>query len=576
MKSIELKENPFYLSTADITWVEQTLAGMDLQAKVGQLFCLIALSPEPQELDKVFEVIEPGGFMFRPMPGAIVQAAHRYMQEKSPIPLLLAANLERGGNGIASDGTDFGAQLLVAASDDDGMAYKLGLICGREGRAVGCNWSFAPVIDIDFNPQNPITNTRTFGSDPDRVLRMAQAYMAGVQENGLAVSIKHWPGDGVDGRDQHLVVSVNSLSTERWDETFGKVYEGMITAGAKTVMAAHIMLPHYSRKLHPGIRDEEIMPATLAPEITIRLLREQLGFNGLVVTDATPMSGFLIPMPRRKAVPATIAAGCDMFLFTINLQEDVDYMLAGVQDGSLSMERLDEAVTRILALKASLGLHRQKQEGTLVPDESALQVLNCEEHRAWAAECADKAITLVKDTQNLLPLSPEKHKRVLLYVLGDVGGYMDDRAMGVSGQFIQLMEANGFEIHQFDYAALAGANMWAAGLMRKPIQELKAEYDLILYFASLKTASNQTVVRITWAQPMGLDVPKYVSEIPTAFISVDNPYHLQDVPRVKTFINGYTSNECVVEAIVDKLLGKSPFTGVNPVDPFCGLWDARL
>jgi beta-N-acetylhexosaminidase len=573
MNAVDLKSKPFYLSDEDIKWVQETLAGMDLETKVGQLFCPIAPPEDVEAVGKTLEAVKPGGLMYRPFPGATIQKNHRHLQEKSEIPFLLAANLERGGNGIASDGTNFGTQMQVAATDDEEMAYKLGLICGREGRAVGCNWTFSPVIDIDFNYQNPITNTRTYGSDPDRVLRMAQAYMKGVHENGLAVSIKHWPGDGVDGRDQHLVIGVNTQSVREWDRSFGKVYKGMIDAGAHTVMAGHIMLPAYSRKLNPGIRDEEIMPATLAPEISNKLLRERLGFNGLIVTDATPMAGFTIPMSREQAVPTTIAAGCDIFLFNVNLEEDLEYMMRGVENGILTMERLDEAVTRILGLKASLRLHKKKEEGTLVPDESALEVLNCAEHRAWASECADKAITLVKDTQNLLPLTVEKHKRILLYVLGDVGGYMDAGGES-SARFIKLLEDQGFVVTKFDYSQLEGAT--AHNLRNKPVRELKEEYDLVLYYASLKTASNQTVVRITWAQPFGIDVPRFVSDIPTVFVSVDNPYHLQDVPRVKTFVNGYTGSEYVVEALVDKLLGRSPFKGKSPVDPFCGYWDARL
>lgn len=573
MNAVDLKSKPFYLSDEDIKWVQETLAGMDLETKVGQLFCPIAPTEDVEVVSKTLKAIKPGGLMYRAFPGATVQKNHRYLQEKSDIPLLLAANLERGGIGIASDGTNFGTQMQVAATDDEEMAYKLGVISGREGRAVGCNWTFSPVIDIDYNYQNPITNTRTYGSDPDRVLGMAQAYMRGVHENGLAVSIKHWPGDGVDGRDQHLLTSVNTLSVKEWDRSFGKLYKGMIDAGAQTVMAAHIMLPAYSKQLIPGIKDEEIMPATLAPEITTKLLREQLGFNGLIVTDATPMAGFLIPMSREQAVPTSIAAGCDIFLFNQNMNEDLEYMLGGVENGVLTMERLDEAVTRILGLKASLKLHKQKEEGTLVPDESALEVLNCAEHRAWASECADKAITLVKDTQNLLPLTLEKHRRILLYVLGDVGGYMDTGG-GSSARFIKLLEDQGFVVTRFDYSQLEGPTLihW----MNKSVRELKEEYDLMLYFASLKTASNQTVVRITWALPFGIDVPRFINDIPTLFVSVDNPYHLQDVPRVKTFVNGYTGSEYVVEALVDKLLGKSPFKGKSPVDPFCGYWDAKL
>lgn len=575
---VNLRARPFHLSDADVRWVEETLAGMDTRAKVGQLFCLVVRSEDVGQLREELRAvdIQPGGFMARPFPGEVVQRVYRTLQEGAEIPLLLAANLEKGGDGIATDGTAYGTPLEIAATDDETMAYRLGLVVGREGRAVGCNWAFAPVIDIDYNFHNPITNTRTFGSDPERVLRMGRAYMQGVQESGLAVSIKHWPGDGVDGRDQHLLTSVNSLEVEEWDATFGMVYRGMIEAGAETVMAAHIMLPAYSRLLRPGIADREIMPASLAPELNGGLLRERLGFNGLIVSDATAMAGMTAAMPRAQAVPACIAAGCDIFLFTVELAQDVAFMMQGVADGVLSEERLDEAVRRILGLKAALKLHEQKAAGTLVPDESALAVLNCEEHQRWARECADKAVTLVKDTQGLLPLSPERQRRVLLYILGDVGGYMESGGGGaVSRQFAALLGESGFEVTIFDYSQLAGPAMWSNPFAARPLSQLE-NFDLVLYFASLKTASNQTTVRVAWAQPMGVDAPRFVHDIPTLFVSVDNPYHLQDAPMVKTFVNGYSSNEYVVEAVVEKLLGRSPFKGISPVDPFCGLWDATL
>lgn len=566
---INFKGKPFYLTDDDVQWIKETVASMDFDEKIGQLFCLIGHAPEVEKSIEAVKTVKPGGIMFRPSPGKEVQQAQGHLQEISRIPLLLAANLERGGSGIAIDGTNYATQMQIAATDDEEMAYRLGVIAGREGRAVGCNWAFAPVIDIDLNYQNPITNTRTYGSDPDRVLKMAKAYMKGIQENGLAVSIKHWPGDGVDSRDQHLVTSVNTLSVEEWDNTFGEVYQGMIDAGARTVMAAHIMQPAYSRKFKPGIRDEEIMPASLAPEINYELLRKQLGFNGLIVTDATVMAGFTAVMKREKAVPYSIAAGCDMFLFTADLEEDVRFMKEGVKKGILNKERLDEAVTRILAFKASLKLHKQQAEGNLVPDEDALKALGCSEHKKWAKECADKAITLVKDTQELLPLTIDKHQRILLFIKGDIGGYMDVGG-GVSSLFIELMEKEGFNITSHDYSEVHEDDL------RNPPSYYTERYDLILYFASLKTASNQTVVRINWGQPMGFDVPKYIEDIPTAFISVDNPYHLQDVPMVKTFINGYTSSEYIIRAMVDKLLGKSQFKGINPVDPYCGYWDATF
>jgi len=568
---INPKAAPFNLCDDDVVWVERTLSGMDVAAKVGQLFVLVITDADPEtNLLAIKKAgIAPGGFMTRPFTAKEVQGLHRTLQANAQIPLLLAANLERGGDGVALDGTVFATQFGVAATDDEQFAYQLGLVAGREAAAVGCNWAFAPVVDIDLNPANPITNTRTYGSDPHRVLRMARAYMKGVHEVGLAVSVKHYPGDGVDGRDQHLVTSVNSLSVEEWDASFGMVYRAMIDAGADTVMAGHIMQPAYSRLLRPGIADSAIMPATLAPELLNDLLRDRLGFNGLVSTDASVMAGMTAVMPRAKAVPAAIMAGNDIFLFAANLAQDYAFMLDGAASGALTEERLDEAVTAILSLKASLGLHRNQEEGTLVPDESALSVVGSDEHREWARACADQAVTLVRDKQELLPLSPERHRRVLLYVLGDRGGYMDEGG-GVAPHFVARLRDAGFQVDNFDYGAL-GEEAWAE--LMDPLAQIDG-YDLVLYLASLKTASNQTTVRINWGNPMGFDVPRTVEDIPTLFVSIDNPYHLQDVPMVKTFVNAYTSTESVVDAVVDKLLGRSRFTGISPADPYCGLWDA--
>lgn len=317
--------------------------------------------------------------------------------------------LEKGGNGIAEEGTFLGTEMAVAATDDYDMARKLGTICGREGSAVGCNWSFSPIIDIDYNYRNPITNTRTFGSNPERVKNMGVQYVRAVQKHGVAASIKHFPGDGMDERDQHLVTSINSMSCDEWDATYGAVYKACIEEGALTVMIGHIIHPAYSKKLDPSLKDEEILPASLSKELLSGLLRTKLGFNGLIVTDATTMAGMTIPMPRSKAVPQTIAAGCDMFLFARNLDEDYAYMKKGVEDGVISQERLNDAVTRILALKASLKLPEKQKDGSIIPNlEEAKKVVGCDEHKTWAKECADKAITLVKNEIGVLPITPDR------------------------------------------------------------------------------------------------------------------------------------------------------------------------
>ena len=211
---INLKSKPFLLGDEDISWVKETLKNMNLKEKIGQLFCPVGSTDNEAELKAFLKEFNPGGMMYRPAKGEDIRRTHEILQSNSKIPLLLGANLESGGNGIATDGTYYGKQMQVAATNDNKMAYKLGVVCGKEANSVGCNWAFAPIVDIDMNFRNPITNVRTFGSNENRVLDMAKEYIKGINENGVIAAIKHFPGDGVDERDQHLLSSVNSLNTE--------------------------------------------------------------------------------------------------------------------------------------------------------------------------------------------------------------------------------------------------------------------------------------------------------------------------------------------------------------------------
>ncbi len=565
--AMDLRGNPFFLTDEDIGWLEQTKARMTTDEKLRQLFCMIVFDSEEENLVRMAREIKPCGAMFRPFPKKDAVKIAKILQENSDIPMLLPANLERGGNGLATDGTQIGAEMQVAATDDIRFAEALGRVAGREAAAVGGNWAFAPIIDIDYNWRNPITNVRTFGSCPERVKNMGVAYVKAVQKEGVAASIKHFPGDGRDERDQHLVTSINDLSCEEWDKTYGAAYKACIDAGALTVMVGHIMQPAYSRALRPGIRDEDILPATLSPELMGDLLREKLGFNGLIVSDASTMAGFMIPMGRDKAVPACVAAGCDVFLFTKNMEEDIAFMRKGYEDGVITDARLDEAVTRILALKAALGLHKKNN----VPcEQTADEIVGCAEHRALAKECAERSVTLVKDKGGILPLSPEKHRRVLIYpiVTGETfyGGGGDE---DVGAIFKELLEKEGFEATIFTPAK--GMEGRAARY-----SDVTEHYDLLLYVSNLLTKSNQTTVRIEWAQPMGANCPNYTAAVPTVFVSLANPYHLVDVPRVPVYVNTYCALPDNIAALMDRLLGRAPFTGVSPVDAYCGKWDTRL
>ncbi|MFV0465243.1 MAG: glycoside hydrolase family 3 protein [Lachnospiraceae bacterium] len=578
---IDLRANPFFLGEKEIQWVSETIQTMSLSEKIGQLFCLMGFSDDTYVLKNLTEQIGIGGVMYRAGEAEKTRYVHEFLQNHSKIPLLIAANLEAGGNGITTDGTNFAKPMQTGATNNEEMGYALGKISCSEGAAVGCNWAFAPIVDIDKNFRNPITNLRTFGDNADLVIKMASSYMKAADEEGVAVSIKHFPGDGVDERDQHLLTSINDLSCSDWDNTYGKIYRTLIEKGAKTVMVGHIALPEYVLSLCPDSK-HAYMPATLSPEILNNLLREKLSFNGLIVTDASTMLGFVTKMPREKAVPTAIQAGCDMFLFTKDLKEDMTYMLDGVKKGYLTTARLDEAVTRILALKASLQLHTKQKNGTLVPQPQSLEILKCKKHIDWANQCADEAVTLVKDTQNLLPLSPDRYPRILLNVLEEE----DELDTPLRTDFKNILEKEGFEVtvrkrlKPMSMKALMGSDdskmvedFFAE--ISESVEGFKSKYDLVFYVSNFETASNNTVVRIQWRGLLGFgnDFPWFVEEVPTLFISMANPYHLLDVPMVKTFINAYTYNEYVVSAVVEKIMGRSAFKGKSPVDASCGRLD---
>lgn len=577
---IDLKAKPFFLNDEQVKWVTDTLSSMTLEEKAGQVFCPMGFASDEDSLRHTVCEIGVGGMMYRPGLKAEIQETHRRIQSMAKIPLLLAANTEAGGNGLAVEGTTFGQPMAVAATDEPEYAYRMGYVACAEGAAMGLNWSFAPIVDIDMEFHNPITNTRTFGSNVDMVIACGSRYMDGADENGVAVSIKHFPGDGVDERDQHILTSVNSLDCEDWMDTYGKVYRTLIEKGAKTVMVGHIAQPAWTKRLNPGATHREsLLPATLNPALLTGLLRGELGFNGLISTDSTPMVGFTTAMPRKTAIPTAIAAGADVILFNKSLDEDYGYLLDGVRSGILSEARLDEAVTRILATKASLKLPEKQAAGTLVPGPEALDTVGCKKFRVWADEVADRAVTLVHDRQKLLPLSPQRFRRVYLNVIQKSTDPEDPLVL----QWKKLFEDEGFEvtvrdrrvtidIPDFTNPNLPPEKQYMLYEMYRSVEDMKKNYDLYVYVVNMQNASNNTTLRLNWNVTFGLgdDAPWLVSEIPVMMISTAYPYHLFDAPMVETYINAYSAAPQFAKAVMDKIMGRSGFKGVSPVDPYCG------
>ena len=547
---VDLKKQPFYLSTEQIKWVEDTMEMLSTEQKAGQLFCVMGGDYPLEQLKEMVRESRVGGILYRPAPAEEIRAKYAELDAAAPIPLLKAANLEEGGAGAISDGTLFGWPMLAAAADDPKQTERFALSTASEGKEAGINWTFSPVCDLDINFQNPITNVRTCGSDIDKVLQGTEIFAEVMQKNGIAACAKHFPGDGVDYRDQHLHPSYNSLTAKEWYESYGRIYQNLISKDLLSIMVGHIVQPWVEMDINPKLKFEDCMPGSLSKELLTGVLRENFGFNGVITTDATIMGGFCMAMERRLAIPAAIMAGNDMLVFNTNFEEDYAYILDALEDGRLTMERLDEAVIRILALKAK------------VCGECSYTEITRETSEKWHRECVKKAVTLVKNLQpEVLPVTKDKYDSIRLIILGNdtiPGGTMSDTAKC-------FLEERGFlvDVYQPFEDDLHGT------------KELSGK-RLTIYLANYEQASNQTTVRINWCPKHALDSPRFLNEEPCIFVSMANPYLLQDVPRVKTYINAYTATAASVQVVLEKLLGRGEFTGVSPVDAFCGLPDTRI
>lgn len=575
--AVDLTKKPFYLDEEAISWVQNTIESMTIEEKIGQLFINLGSSSEEGYIRNLVENYHIGGARFTETDSKKVFLQNQCYQKYSKVPLFIAVNGETGGNGICKEGTFVATEAECEATQDVNAAYGLGLVSGREAKALGCNWNFAPMADIVLNWRNTIVNTRSFGRDVNTVTDMCRAYLKGSCESNVLSCVKHFPGDGVEERDQHLVVGINSLSCDEWDETFGKVYKTLIDEGLESIMVGHIALPSYSKKLVPGIADADIKPATLAPELVQGLLREQLGFQGIVVTDASHMGGMNSALPRSMQVPGAIAAGCDMFLFFQDPAEDSQYMLEGYKQGVITEERLTEALNRILGMKAKLGLHKKRMPDTY--DEE--QRLGCEEHRKIAQDIADKAITLVKDTQNLLPIAVAEKKRAKLYFYESAPVTYADGGDPAKKIVIEELEKAGFEVdvnqsyYEMEMEGMSKFNKFK--VMNKPkVEEFKEKYDVVFVFVNMKGYAQENNVRVKYSAAHSNELPWWVQEVPTVCISLNYTNHLYDLPMMKTFINAYAPTRECIRAAIEKVIGKSEFKGIYNENVWCNSWETKL
>lgn len=587
---IDLKATPFCLSEEDSSWVTETIARMSDEEKVGQLFFTLSASFDEEYLRELTGKYHAGGCRYNGAPGRVVRRHNQVLQQSSGIPLFIACNTESGGDNACSDGTFLGSGIKIGATANADYAYALGKMANEEAAAVGCNMAFAPVCDISYHWENTEIISRAFGSDPEQVAGMSSAYLKGAHTiDGFACVAKHFPGNGLDFRDAHLSNNVNSFDLRKWNDTYGEVYRNLFQNGLEAVMAGHIMLPEVAKAINGALKDEEMMPATLSPEIITGLLRERLGFNGLVITDASHMVGMTCRMKRSEMLPRAINAGCDMLLFFNDPDEDFATVLNAYRSGIIPEERMQEALMRILGLKAHMGLHRKTAEQLVPSEETMSRTLRRPEYLETQRAISEQGITLVKyKDREVLPLTPERYKRIMLVPIKGAESGMTAlmRAVGMSGDRpVELLKEKltekGFAVsvyenpldrirRQVEAGETPDFNEFFAG--KSAISEFTSQMDLVI-----------TVCDVPSGRPCfgiskgGGEIPWYVFEVPVIVIGCGSPTMLADLPQARTYINAYDGKETTMEVLVEKLMeGPSAFLGTDPIDSFCGLLDAHL
>ena len=458
-------------------------------------------------------------------------------QKYSKIPLLVAADSESGTGFLGKDYITLPPPMALGSSRDKSLAYDYGKAIAQQCRTVGVNWAFAPVCDMIFNKFNEIVRHRSISNDPQLQAEMLAEEIKGFQEHGVLTTGKHFPGDGCDARNQHIVGSVNNLSRQEWLETYGKVYKSSYDAGMMAVMVGHISVPAFQNDAVDGVYP----PATLSSD-AISLLKNELGFKGVAITDAMDMGGFVRwKFDRRKAEVEAFKAGLDMMLWP--REETAELIEKAVENGEIPMSRLDDAVGRIQALKETIPDFEAKPEQY----ESSLEFA-----KATQSKVAEKGSTLYKNKLGLLPIDGNKVKKVRIIsaveFLMEGRDYLDELADFVVDEF----KKHGAEVDL--------RREWDVYLEDYESGEIDCDYDLIVY-----CAFSHSALPLYARQLVNLHSAQRFDEDKTVVMVIGTPHYLTEYfPLADTAIHTYTDKRCISNA-VDAIYGERPFYGKLPL-----------
>lgn len=540
-------------------WVEKTLATLSLRDRVAQMVVIWMTGDYTSEHDSTYAQLvrwvvddKVGGATMSLGTPIEVAAKLNDLQRRARVPLLVSSDLEPGLGRLESGlfthylletggATPFPPAMAIAATGRDSDAYDAAKIIAQEGRAAGIHVNFAPVVDVNNNPANPVINTRSFGEDPERVGRLSALFVHGTLDGGQLPTAKHFPGHGDTDVDSHVGLPVVSADIARLMSLELVPFKAAIKAGAALVMTAHIALPAI---------DSASVPATLSPRIITGLLRDSLGFKGTAITDAMTMQGVGKGYTTEESSVLAVKAGADILLKPTDPTRAIDAIVHAVEAGEISRARIDSAARRVLELKARAGL----ADGAQIWLGELRTVIGAPEHRAVAADIARRAVTLIRDSAQLVPLSTP------------------GRALVV--QYMPETEIRAGRI--FGTALRAGRTRSGAGQTVLAKIGPGATHDLLDSLGRVADSSAVIVIapyvrrvegegRVAIPEQIALWIDEVARRRPTVVVTFGNPYLIRQFPSVGSYVVTYGVGDDLERAAAAALLGEQKVTGRIPV-----------
>ena len=506
-------------------WIPGTYAGFDDRA-----------------LDRVrawVDSLQVGGIIVSVGSPLDIAAKLNFLQRRSKLPLLVASDLEGGTSFRFAGGTPFPTNMGVGAAGSERDAYQMGRITASEGRAAGIHLTFSPDADVNNNPANPIINTRSFGGDAATVAKLVAAAVRGTQDAGMVATAKHFPGHGDTDTDSHIALPIIRADWRRIDSLELVPFRAAIAAGVKVVMSAHIALP--------ALENGATVPATLAPEILTGVLRDSLGFKGMVVTDALDMGALVKNYGPGESAIRAFLAGSDLLLMPTDPRQAIDSMVAAIRSGRVPRARLDASVRRLLAMKEQLGLFRRRT----VNLDSLGYIVGRRAHRDTALAVSARSLVLVRDSLGLVD-SLRAGPRPLAVIT-----FADGNSGPVGGTLLAELGRRGYPVTAFRLGAASGPASYdsAAAVARAA--------PLALFATSVRVAAWKGAIALP--EPLARLIEASAAERPTGLISFGTPYLLPQTPSVSAYLLAWTDNPLTEAAVAAALTGAA-VGGHLPID----------